>query len=381
MASSRCWPTAWRFRQLHQASVVFVVKKPTPQRTPTFNTLADSGRDFLVVYLSDDSTKNGWGAIEPRHPHVFVDDTWHTALKLLRLWFSRRVLLVALFGYRGPIMLSAAVCSRLLGRSLATRSDSNFIRIAAEARWKQVVRKIAVRAVLPRRTTVWTIGAANETYWREYLGYRRCTRIPYEVPALPNSMSAEPAVRRTDPLHVRVLYVGRLDSGKRVIDLVCAFRGLPEISKAWRLDIVGDGPDRPRLLHAAAGDERIHVHGAVEYEKLDVFYRQADVLVLPSAHEAWGLVVNEALGFGLWVVVSDQVGAKELLTSHDRGMIYPVKDVYKLRGCLRRISSFTTRRPVPVGTNTADLMADEMSRLSMERRGKSATCGSAFRNA
>lgn len=319
----------------------------------------------MVVYLTDDPRGHGWGKIELTHPHLFVDDSWRGAFRLaLSLWLRRGIQVVAVFGYRGPVCVTAALCSRLLGRTLVTRSDSNLTRVLGEGRGKRLLRRLAVRAVLPRSTRVWTIGEANETYWRDYLGFPHCTRIPYEVPVLPNSMGAAPAARTTDPLAVRVLYVGRLDAVKRALDLVRAFRELPAAAWDWHLDIVGDGPNRLSVAAAATADPRIQMHGAVEYEELDTFYRKADILVLPSRHEPWGLVVNEAVGFGLWVVVSDQVGAKELITSPERGVVFPVGDIQRLGECLQRVGQFAERLPVPPRTNTAELMGRELRRLT-----------------
>jgi len=57
----------------------------------------------------------------------------------------------------------------------------------------------------------------------------------------------------------------------------------------------------------------------------------ADVLVLPSEFEPWGLVVNEALNFGLDVITSDQVGAAaDLVRAEDGGHVVPVGNVTAL---------------------------------------------------
>ena len=58
------------------------------------------------------------------------------------------------------------------------------------------------------------------------------------------------------------------------------------------------------------------------------FYKLADVLVLPSHRETWGIVVNEALCFSLPVIVSDQVGAGvDLVIPGANGSIFPAGDI------------------------------------------------------
>jgi glycosyltransferase involved in cell wall biosynthesis len=58
----------------------------------------------------------------------------------------------------------------------------------------------------------------------------------------------------------------------------------------------------------------------------------ADVLILPSqSGETWGLVVNEALQFGLRVIVSDIVGSgRDLIRDTDDGWIFPSGDIDEL---------------------------------------------------
>lgn len=63
---------------------------------------------------------------------------------------------------------------------------------------------------------------------------------------------------------------------------------------------------------ALASDEskrRIIYHGFQAPEKLPEFFSEAHVFILPSRYDGWGVVVNQALGAGLPVICSDQVGA------------------------------------------------------------------------
>jgi glycosyltransferase involved in cell wall biosynthesis len=66
---------------------------------------------------------------------------------------------------------------------------------------------------------------------------------------------------------------------------------------------------------------------------MPVCYAAADALALPSAHETWGLVVNEAMACGLPAVVSDTVGAAPDLVA-TTGRIVPAGDVGRLTEAL-----------------------------------------------
>jgi len=55
-----------------------------------------------------------------------------------------------------------------------------------------------------------------------------------------------------------------------------------------------------------------------------------DILVLPSLHDGWGAVINEALQNGLYVICSNQCGGKILIENSQRGLIFKNRDISNL---------------------------------------------------
>jgi glycosyltransferase involved in cell wall biosynthesis len=100
---------------------------------------------------------------------------------------------------------------------------------------------------------------------------------------------------------------------------------MPAAMPAARLRIVGPRGDAAGLLDGRAGD-RIAVAGPVAQPELADELRRADCLVLPSRNDSYGMVVAEALACGLPVLVSQMVGAKELVTPGRNGWIVPAGD-------------------------------------------------------
>ena len=92
-----------------------------------------------------------------------------------------------------------------------------------------------------------------------------------------------------------------------------------------RLRIVGPAGDSAHLL-AERRDERIVATGPTDQKGLAAELRRADCLVLPSRNDSYAMVVAEALAAGVPVLVSEMVGAKELVTE-GTGWIVPVDDV------------------------------------------------------
>ena len=119
---------------------------------------------------------------------------------------------------------------------------------------------------------------------------------------------------------------------------------------------VGEGPLRGEMerLISSSGLKNVHILGFRNQSELPACYAMADALVLPSESEPWGLVVNEAMCFGLPIVVSDRVGsAPDLVRSGRNGFVYPMGDVSALAGCLRKLIA-------------NDVARAEMGRQSME---------------
>jgi glycosyltransferase involved in cell wall biosynthesis len=84
--------------------------------------------------------------------------------------------------------------------------------------------------------------------------------------------------------------------------------------------------------------DSIRFIGFRNQSELPSLYELCDVFVLPSEHEPWGLVVNEAMNAGRPVVVSDRVGAgPDLIENGVNGFVYPSRDVAALADRLRRL--------------------------------------------
>jgi glycosyltransferase involved in cell wall biosynthesis len=120
-----------------------------------------------------------------------------------------------------------------------------------------------------------------------------------------------------------VIYVGRLEAYKGVNVLLSAFARAIQGENDLRLAIVGDGSLRPRVeALAARPDKRIIYLGRLCGNDVLRAYVAADVLVLPSLSESWGLVINEAMACGLPVVVSDRVGCiEDLVRPGETGLV------------------------------------------------------------
>ena len=115
---------------------------------------------------------------------------------------------------------------------------------------------------------------------------------------------------------VRLLFVGRLIRTKGVRDAVRALAQLRDLPLV--LDVVGDGFDRAAteaLVEELGLEGQVVFHGNQPRERVEDFYRRADVFVFPSFREPGGTVVFEAMGQGLPLVVADRGGPTASVSS------------------------------------------------------------------
>lgn len=172
----------------------------------------------------------------------------------------------------------------------------------------------------------------------EYLNYYRFWSKRWEV--IPFMYCTEWRVRKTEPNtsgeKLKVLYVGSLSHRKNVQCLLKAAMLLSkEEQSKMEIGIVGDGDEREALESMAERlTTNIQFYGSQPMERIPEMMEQYDVLVLPSLHDGWGAVVNEALTLGLYVICSDHCGAKMLIKDSANGKIFPSNDSVDLMHCI-----------------------------------------------
>jgi glycosyltransferase involved in cell wall biosynthesis len=131
---------------------------------------------------------------------------------------------------------------------------------------------------------------------------------------------------------------------KRLAD---AIRAVGRLGPKVHLWILGEGPLRPRLeeLSRREAPGRVVWQGFVNQAAMPRRLAAADVFVMPSEDEPWGLSVNEAMAVGLPVICSDAVGcAADLVRPDLTGYSYPVGDVAALAHCLEGLQADREKR-------------------------------------
>nr|WP_297357217.1 glycosyltransferase [uncultured Caldimonas sp.] len=145
---------------------------------------------------------------------------------------------------------------------------------------------------------------------------------PQELQALRTTLSLPPQA-------LVVFALGRLIEKKGFVDLLQAFRQVPEQAQGRPvvLVIAGDGPDR-QALEALSNELGLQarVRWAGWQNDPTPFYELADVFVCPSRHEPLGNVILEAWQHRLPVLSTRNEGALELVRDGSNGVLAPLSD-------------------------------------------------------
>jgi glycosyltransferase involved in cell wall biosynthesis len=266
-------------------------------------------------------------------------------------------------GYASINSFQAILAANALGIPVLLRAESWLadrdrtpLKLALKSAYFKLLGK-GIASVLP-------IGTVNAAYWSHYFG----TSIPqflmpYAVDNAYFAKLAAAAVPREQELRAElglsperpvILFASKLQQRKHADHLIEAYsRFIADTPPTQRpyLVVVGDGEQRAQLEAQARdlhlGDVRFA--GFRNQSELPRFFQLADVFVLPSRHEPWGLIVNEAMASGCPVIVSTDVGCHaDLITQGVEGCVFPVGSIPALTHALRQVFS-TPETPAIMG--------------------------------
>ena len=296
--------------------------------------------DLRVVFACEPPPQRlqlGWARAVTDYPHRMLSAKF-TVCDAVRTAWSERGRLHIVSGIWAEPSFAAALCVLALARS-------RFV-VYAEAPDPRHP-PVGLRASFRKWFGGWMARRALGMLAVSHFGEQFYTRLGFDAGRIyqfgyfraKKDWSLITSTQSSRRKQIEVIFVGQLIERKGVDLLLEALQPLLADHPELLMSVVGSGNDAKALQHKADGlrmADQVKFEGTVSSDMIQSRIAMADVLVLPSRWDGWGMVVNEALSVGVPVIVSDRCGAADLVQDGVNGFIFRSGDVDDLRRCLRR---------------------------------------------
>jgi glycosyltransferase involved in cell wall biosynthesis len=270
-------------------------------------------------------------------PNALILNAGSSDVRAVLRAISPRALLVA--GHRPADLLWGAVSTARRGIPTCYWADTNIADVRNRPWLRRTAERWAKRSLLRHMRILLHVGARGREFFLwvggpSFEAKLRWLPYPAVLPAV-TDRSARGSAR------LGVLFLGRLSPEKGVGRLIEAFALSPLLQARAVLTLAGDGPERAKLEAQASllPPGTVTFTGSVASDSTSALFQAADVLVLPSFREAWGLVVNEALAAGLAVVAPRWVGAAaDLVLPEETGLVLDDNAPVTIAAALERLA-------------------------------------------
>jgi len=260
---------------------------------------------------------------------------------------SQKPDLVVISGYAQPAYWSLLAFCRKSNVPYITLTESHLKK--NRPAWLSKLKKTVLHRYYQEAAAHLTMGSASKAYVISHgADPQRTYFFPNTIDVLDYAKQVE-SLRQNhrEKAGITLLYVGNLTKWKGVDLLLSVFLKLVREFPSATLQLVGEGPERPRLEEIArvAPPKAVTFCGFQQPSELPKFYATSDIFVLPSRHETWGVVLLEAMASGLPVVCSDAVGASgDLVLDKETGYSFQTNNVEDFTQKMRTLLSDSTLR-------------------------------------
>ena len=325
--------------------VLFLTNYPSPYRVRFFDEL---GKRMEVTVLFADRIEDkkhrnaGWyvpsqGSFRTvQLKKTFAVKSNSLCLEVIK-WLKQPFDHIVVCGYSNPTVILAMAYMKVRGIPFWMEVDGGLIR--QEKKIKYLLKKSLVRLA-----DGWlSSGKWTTKYLVHYGAKEEKTRV-YPFTSLEEKDLLTAAVTAEEKAAMKlalgfsekhaVLAIGQFIHRKGFDVLLKAAAELPEDVGIY---IVGGVPtDEYLKLKNELGLDHVHFLGFQPRERLTLCYKAADLFVLPTREDIWGLVIQEAMAYGLPVITTDRcVAGLELVEEGVNGCIVPVGDVQALAEKIR----------------------------------------------
>lgn len=345
-----------------QTRIILLTETISPYRIPVFNALAERlGGQFLVLFFGESEKRRQWRIYREKIKFRYAvlmhfllqgrgSEPYFLNPSILYKLIKYAPSIIITSGYYNLSSLLAVLYAKYFRRRIILWCEGNKYeeRInypLAEAYKGWFVRNCS-EYIVPGKASfeyLLSLGAAVEKIWIA----PNAVDNDYFSQACDQHREAKDAFKKAKGYPEKIiLYVGRLIDQKGILDLLRAFQIISAPQPNLGLVFIGNGDGEARYRDFCKTNNmgNIFFEGFAYQEELPAYYAIADVFVLPSHSEPWGLVLNEAMACKLPVICSNVTGAaKDLIINGENGYIYEKGNVRELSEAIKKVLDSDTK--------------------------------------
>jgi glycosyltransferase involved in cell wall biosynthesis len=248
--------------------------------------------------------------------------------------------LIIIGGYSTSTSMLAIIALKFRKIPYVLNADGGFIK-------KDSILRLKIKNFFIGGAYAWlSSGKATSSY---FLHYKAKKDMVFEYPftsinkkdIVKNIVSADEKNKIKRNLGIKedkiVLSVGQFIKRKGFDILLKSWIDMP---KEYGLYIIGDKATEEYItLKNDLNLNGVHFVGFLDKEKLKKYYMASDLFVHPTREDIWGLVINEAMAYGLVVISTENCNAGIELVDNKNGFILPVEDIEGTNKAIRKVLS------------------------------------------
>lgn len=315
--------------------VLFLTNYPSPYRVRFFDELAQYAQ--VTVLFADRKEKqkhrnadwyiSGKGEFQAVQlkKHIAAFGRFDLCVDVLG-WLKREYDAIVVCGYSNPTMILAMLWMRLHRIPFYMEVDGGLIRQEGKGKYR-------VKKTLVGMASQWLSTGDSTTRYLTHYGAKEEKVYRYPFSSLyardirEEIAGAEEKQQLRKKLGIKesrvILSIGQFIPRKGFDVLMHSAVQLPEDTGVYIVG--GEATEDYYRLREELGLSRVHFLGFQKKENLADYYRAADLFVLPTREDIWGLVINEAMAYGLPVVTTDRcVAGLTLVEDGVNGYLVPI---------------------------------------------------------
>ena len=335
-------------------NIGYITNSPAPYRTQQMNCFQGLEGINLTIYYSDKRGARDWNfdqeskarEVYLKQYYLFKYQDFNFSLNTGLIKIIKENDLIIIGGYEQFSYFVLSILCRIYKKEYILLFDGiQPQKIGAKTNF---LKHFIIRTIVKKAKSIFANGTVSKLYFQKNYCYDANKiynqYLTVDIHKIDHIYQDRQHIRQlmkekyniSDDKHV-LLCVGRLIDLKNVGLIFDAVK-LIQNNEQYTIMIVGDGPERLKLEEKAKsyGINVIFTGNIPNPTEVFKYYMVSDLFVFPTTHEAWGLVVNEAMAAGLPVLCSKGAGASmDLIKENENGFTFDYNNPEELSNQLK----------------------------------------------